>query len=829
MKIKKRNGQVVSFNVSKVEGAILKAYNATCPEHIVEDKPHEIAKRVVAELSAKTPDRQYLEQRDLMSVEDVQDEVERQLMLSRPEVAKAYILYRAEKDKARAQRMSTDPRAIADYIHVAKYAGHVPGQNRRETYPETVNRSLAMHSRRFPVIADELEEAFGRVHSRKVLPSMRSMQFGGEPIERNNVRMYNCAFTLVNRKRVFGEALFALLSGCGVGFSVQFQHVEQLPQVQAIDRRRVVHHQVADSIEGWADAVNALMRGFYETGEHVEFDYSQIRPQGSPLSTGGKAPGHLPLKTALEQVRGILAGAAWRKLRPIECHDIMCFLAKAVLAGGIRRSSLISIFSLDDSEMLYCKAHGNFVPLGMKDVDGVPMMPKNDQRQMANNSAAMLRSTVTREQFARVVAVSRDWGDPGFYLTNDLDFGCNPCGEIGMMPVLDRAWRGQDRTLDFKPYRPKDHVLARIASDEYEGFLSKELRDELSAQAQERYVPSTADSDRAAIEEYGCATGFQFCNLCEVNVAACEDEFDFVESVRAAAIIGTCQAAYADFPYLGPVTERVVRREALLGVGLTGIMDRPQIGLNPATLARAAEVAVGTNSRVAGLVGVSRAARVTTVKPSGTASLVLGCVGSGIHPHHARRYFRRVTANPLEAPAQFFQDVNPHMVEKKPDGDLSIVFPVQAPENAITLKDVGGPEFMDHVFTVYESWIVPGTVHGDFVGVTEPHQDGCGGGDPKLTHNVSCTIHVREGEWDQVIEKAWANRHRVTAMSFFGTFNDHAFPFAPRMEVSTPADEFRWNEIMQYYVPVDWTRFNEVEDNTARGAEPACAGGACEI
>lgn len=834
--ITKRDGKRVRFDVLKVEGAIQRAYAAASPDHVREDDPARIAQEVVRDLDHRLG-------RDHCTIAEVQDEVERNLMAVRPEVAKAYVLYRARRDEVRTTGARPDPRALSEYVHVAKYAAHVKGEGRRETREETVRRSRAMHLRRYSGASEGMSarimKAFGHVDEGRVLPSMRSMQFGGTAVERNHVRMYNCSFTLVNRKRVFGEVLVALLCGCGVGFSIQMQHVERLPEVMAFDRRRVRHFQVPDSIEGWGDAVNMLMRAAYETGEHVEFDYSLIRPQGSPLSTGGLAPGHLPLKTALEEVRAILSGAAWRKLRPIECHDIMCHLAQAVLAGGIRRSSLISIFSLEDTEMLYAKAHGNFVMPGMRDGAGLPLPPRNAQRAMANNSCAMPRATTTREQFARVVAVAKAWGDPGFYFTWHPDFGCNPCGEIGMHPVLtgEHGWDGVDRTLDFDPYVPRDPVLAAISANpgRYARFLSDGWEKLIGRHSgvegrlgTERYRELRCDTDAEAVRAYGHVTGFQFCNLCEVNAAACRTPEELVEAVRAAATIGTLQAGYDEFPYLGPVTERVVRREALLGVGLTGIADNPDVALHPGHLRAAARAAVETNREVAAEIGVRPAQRVTTVKPSGTASLALGGVGSGIHPHHAKRYLRRVTANPGELPAVRFAEANPHAVEVKPDGDLSLVFPVEAPAGSVTLDDVSGLEFMDSVFSVYENWIVPGTAGTQYVGEVNAHPDGYGG-EPALTHNVSCTVHVREGEWDAVIEKAWENRHRVTAMSFFPVTNDHAFPFAPRMAVTTPADEARWAELVSNYLPVDWSALGEVEDTTSPTMEPACAGGSCEV
>jgi ribonucleoside-diphosphate reductase alpha chain len=310
------------------------------------------------------------------------------------------------------------------------------------------------------------------------------------------------------------------------------------------------------------------------------------------------------------------------------------------------------------------------------------------------------------------------------------------------------------------------------------------------------------------------ASGISFCNLTETNCAVVQDAAELYSAVKAMAFIGTLQAAYDTFPYLGDVTEAIVRREALLGVGLTGIMDNLSVVLDPMTLEQAAKVAVDENIRVAALLGVNCAARVTTVKPSGTSSLELGGVGSGIHPRWARRYVQRVTANPLEPQAVYFRRVNPHMVEDKPNGDWAICFPIQAADDACTVKEQSAMEFLDAVFLVYEHWILGGTARAD--------------SSPGLTHNVSCTVTVRDSELDAVIGRVWRERSRVAAMTFAPYLIDRKFAFAPRQAV-TPRDEARWNELIKLYKPIDWAAFKEEEDTTALMDEGACAGGVCEV
>lgn len=775
-RITKRDGKLQAYDRRKVEAAIFKAGRDVPDANLSADSIASMAKEAEDSLIDLGME---------LTVENMQDAVEIVLMELEPIVAKAFILYRDERRKIRERRLEPDARAIMDYIHTAKYARHLPDVKRREMYKETVSRSFAMHAYYYdsqltaePWLKSAISEAFEAVYKKRVLPSMRSMQFGGKPLLDNNTRMYNCAFTLCDRLRVFGEIFHCLLSGSGVGYSVQFQHVEKLPECLAIDRRRVRHFTVPDTIEGWSDAVNELIRSHFVTGDWVEFDYSGIRPEGAPLSSGGRAPGHLPLRKTLEAIRSSLVMKAGRKLRPIEWHDIICWLAEAVLAGGIRRSALISLFSVGDSEMMYAKAHGNFRMA--KDADpGV-----NNQRQMANNSAVLVRGRATREQLGRVILLSREWGDPGFYWTDDPDCGCNPCGEIGMRPCLDK-FDVIDTTLDFVPIQI----------------------DSVSGPA--RYFPHP-ETAKTAIAAYGSPTGFQFCNLVEINAALCKTSDDLVSAAKAASLIGTLQAGYNRFPYLGPVTELIVRREALLGVGITGMADSPAIAFDPDTLHRAGQAAQETNHVIAAAIGIERAARLTTVKPSGTASLELGCVGSGISPHHARRYFRRVTANRNEVAAAHFASMNPHMVEEKPDGDLSITFPVQAPKGARTVKELPAAEFMEQVFVVYEHWVRPWSRTR------------------MLTHNISCTVSVQDDEWNEVVDLVWENRARIAAMTFISAFGDKKWPFAPREEVLTEADEARWNYLIENYRRVDWLALHEEEDGTTHAMEPACAGGSCE-
>ena len=321
--------------------------------------------------------------------------------------------------------MDASQKILSDLTVYMKYAKFIPELERRETWEELVTRNMNMHIKKYPQIAGEIVEVYQYVYDKKVLPSMRSMQFGGKPIEISPNRIYNCAYLPIDHLDAFSEAMFLLLGGTGVGYSVQKHHVEKLPEIRKPNPNRTRRFLVGDSIEGWADAIKVLMKSYF--GEHLstpEFDFSDVRPKGAQLVTsGGKAPGPQPLKDCLHKLKGMLdAKEDGEKMTPIEVHDMVCHIADAVLAGGIRRAALISLFSADDHEMIACKSGA--------------WWETNPQRGRANNSAALVRHKITKEFFMdlwkRVEASGA--GEPGIYFTNDKDWGTNPCCEIALRP-----------------------------------------------------------------------------------------------------------------------------------------------------------------------------------------------------------------------------------------------------------------------------------------------------------------------------------------------------------------------------------------------------------
>ena len=602
-----------------------------------------------------------------------------------------------------------------------KYAKYTPELERRELWNELVDRNKKMHLKKFPQLQEEIEKAYGFVYAKQALPSMRSMQFAGKPIEISPNRVYNCAYLPIDDWRAFGEIMFLLLGGTGVGYSVQKHHVEQLPEIRKPDPKKNRRFLIGDSIEGWADAVKVLVRAYFEGGSTPNFDFSDIRPKGATLVTsGGKAPGPQPLKECLLKVQGILDSKQDReKLSPIEVHDIVCHIADAVLAGGIRRAALISLFSADDQSMIGAKS-GNW-------------WETNPQRGRANNSAVLLRNKITEEFFFELwdKIKASGAGEPGIYFNNDKDWGTNPCCEIALRP-------------------------------------------------------------------------FQFCNLCEVNVSDVVDQDDLNARVKAATFIGTLQASYTSFHYLRPVWQRTTEKEALIGVGMTGIGSGAAQKLD---LKEAAKIVKEENERVAKLLGINTAARCTTIKPSGTSSLTLG-TSSGIHAWHNDYYIRRIRVGKNEAIYTYLSINHLELVEDeyfRPHDTAVISVPQKAPQGSI-LRYESALDLLNRVKFFYQNWIKPG------------HRSG------QNTHNISATISIKDDQWEEVGKWMWENRKFYNGLSVL-PYADHTYKQAPFEDCT----EEKYEEMLQHLHSVDLSKIVELVDNTDLKGEAACAGGACEI
>jgi len=618
--------------------------------------------------------------------------------------------------------MDISNQILSDLTVHMKYAKYLPEEKRRESWTELVDRNKAMHLKKFPDLSDQIEETYKLVYNKKIAPSMRSLQFGGKPIEISPNRLYNCAYLPIDSLESFSETMFLLLGGSGVGFSVQKHHVENLPEINKPYPNRTKRYLVSDNIEGWADTIKLLMKSYMGgRSSRVIFDFSDIRPKGARLITsGGKAPGPQPLKECVLKITGLLdAVEDGEKLSTIQAHDIMCHVADAVLAGGIRRAALISIFNADDDDMISAKA-GNW-------------WENNPQRGRANNSALLIRHKVTKDFFMDLwkrVELSGA-GEPGILFSNDKNYGTNPCAEIALKPN-------------------------------------------------------------------------QFCNLCEVNVSVLDSQEDLNERVKAATFLGTLQASYTDFHYLRSVWKETTEKEALVGISMTGIGSGAILKMD---MVEAAKVAKKENARVAKILGINKAARITTVKPSGTSSIVMG-TSSGIHAWHAKYYIRRLRVGKNESIYGYLQAYHPELLEDdyfRPHDTAIISIPQKAPKGSI-LRTESPMDLLERVKRVAIEWVKTG------------HRKGSNG------HNVSATISLKDDEWNGVGEWMWSNRDHYNGLS--------VLPYDGGTYVQAPFEDItkeKYDEMAKSLNNIDLTRVVELEDNTDLKGELACAGGACEI
>jgi ribonucleoside-diphosphate reductase alpha chain len=438
------------------------------------------------------------------------------------------------------------------------------------------------------------------------------------------------------------------------------------------------------------------------------------------LTSGGKAPGPEPLKDALHNIQKIFdRKQSGEQLNTIEVHDILCYIADAVLSGGIRRSAMISLFDLDDDDMLTCK-FGNWWETA-------------PQRARANNSAVIVRHKIEKEVFLELwkkIELSGS-GEPGFFFTNDASWGLNPCAEISLRP-------------------------------------------------------------------------FQFCNLTTINAGSVVDQNDLNARAQAAAFIGTLQASYTNFHYLRDIWKKTTEREALIGVSMTGIASGAVLKLD---MKEAANIVKAENERVADLLGIKKAARTTTVKPEGTSSLVLG-TSSGIHAWHNEHYIRRIRVGKNESIYTYLLINHPELLEDdyfKPNLQSIISIPQRAPEGAITRQETA-LDLLGRVSKVWKDWVKVG------------HRKG------ENKNNVSVTVSIKDGEWEDVGEWMWSNKENFTALSVL-PHDGGSYVQAPFEDITKEQYETLVNSLHE----IDLTQVVELEDVTNLAGEVACGGGGCEV
>lgn len=597
---------------------------------------------------------------------------------------------------------------MADAKFFEAYSRFDSNKNRYETWNEAVHRVMNMHRKHLDTVSSTelmnlIQEVEDGYFDKSILGAQRALQFGGEQLLKHQARMYNCSASYCDRSEFFGEAFYLMLCGCGVGFSVQRHHIAKLPQIAARTKTSK-EYVIPDSIEGWATAVDILLSSFFVgggkypdyEGRKIYFNLEQIRPKGSFISGGFKAPGPEALRLALDKIEALIKNeilAGHTTIRPIVAYDIVMFIADAVISGGVRRSATICLFSFDDEEMLNAKTGDWFIT--------------NAQRGRSNNSAMLLRDTTTLEQLQHIMKSVKDVGEPGFIFCDDLESLYNPCVEIGM-----RGYTEDGRS------------------------------------------------------------GWQMCNLTEINGALSNTAEDFYKQCKIASILGTIQASYTDFKFLGKASQEIIEKEALIGVGVTGWMNNPTTLFDEQVMTQGAHIVKHWNKVTANLIGINQAARTTCVKPSGNASVLLGCA-SGIHGEHSPLYLRHVQFNKDSEIAKLFQSKFPAMCEDSVwnrERDVVVAFPVITPTGSIYKSDLLGVKQLSYVKKAQDVWIEQGTNHGLCMASW-------------LRHNVSNTITV--DNWDEVTQYVYDNRYSFCGISFLSAAGDRAYPQAPFTEVLT--------------------------------------------
>jgi len=643
--------------------------------------------------------------------------------------------------------MQKGKKFLSDLKLHSDYFKWLEEQSRYETWEDACENIIDGHRKKYEKYVKEIEpyltSAVESMKDQVVLASQRNLQYRHEQIMKHNTRMFNCTSGHIARNRVFQEIFYLALSGCGFGGGLLIPFVNNLSKIEKRNKGTKTF-VISDSIEGWADSLGVLMSSYFAddqpfpeyAGYEVKFDYSQIREKGAFISGGFKAPGHEGLKQSLEKIEQLIE--KWidkegSKIRPILAFDIICHSADAVLSGGVRRSALNMIVDPNDDEMIHAKT-GNW-------------RIENPQRGRSNNSVLLLRSEVKKEQFEYLVKLNDGANDIGFVFANSWFDMFNPCFEILKIPVLDN--------VDFSKI-------------EYE-FV-------------EDYVKNNKSK-----------FGIQGCNLTEINAEKCTTKDKFLRACKDASILGTLQAGYTNFPYLGETSKKIFEKEALLGVSITGWMNNPKL-FNAELLEEGAQVVKDTNKELSFLIEINQAARTTCVKPSGNASVVLG-TASGIHPEHSEKYFRIMQLNKESNTAKWLEENMSFLLEESvwssTKSDYVVFVPVENPKNGLFKKDMKGIKHLDLIKLVQQHWVNAGT-------------------NPELctyspvNHNTSCTVIIDDK--DSIVEYIWEQRDFFTAVSFMSDYGDKDFnqaPFTSVLDLEEIVESYGKGSIMASGLVVD--------------------------
>ena len=609
-------------------------------------------------------------------------------------------------------------KSLMDYTFVSKYARWIPEKKRRETWNEAVDRVKQMMLEKYadkPEALPEIEWAYEQMRKKKVLGSQRALQFGGSPIFKHNARMYNCIVSFCDRTRFFQECMYLLLCGCGTGFSVQKHHIDKLPELLP-KKEGSKKYVIPDTIEGWSDAVGVLVSSYFDQFIDEEL-FVEYSGKNVNFDYGEIRPAGAYLKSSGGKAPGP---------EPLKkaLTNIRKILDKA-LKDGQKKLSPIQAYDIvmHTADAVISGGVRRSATICVFSPDDTEMATAktgtwfidNPQRGRSNNSALLLRDETSKEQFAELMKSVKEFGEPGFVWSDSTELLVNPCVEIGMWPVCEKT---------------------------------KE-------------------------------SGWQACNLSTINCAKIKTEQDFFDACRAATIIGTLQAGFSEFEYLGGASERIISREALLGVSMTGIMEQHDICLDPTAQRRGATIVKKTNKKIADMLGINQAARTTCIKPEGTSSCILG-TSSGIHPHHAKRYIRRVQANKMEPIYNYYSEQNPRACEESVwsnnESDDVVAFCVEVADGSKTKNKVDAIQLLDYVKSTQQNWVINGT-----------NKELCT--QPWLVHNVSNTINVKPDEWEEVEKYIYKNRKYFCGISLLPISGDKDYPQAPFTTVYLPSEQ----------------------------------------
>ena len=604
---------------------------------------------------------------------------------------------------------------LQNYTFVSKYARWIESENRRETWKEAVDRVKNMMHTQYADknISEQIDWAYELMFKKRVLGSQRALQFGGEPILKRHAKIYNCTSSYCDRLRFFQECFWLLLCGSGTGFSVQKHHVAKLPQLSQNkkDKRKGVKYIIEDSIEGWADALGVLLSSYFNKPSEPKF--SEYKDQYIVFDYSNIREKGAQLSSGVGKAPGFEPlQNGLEKIR--ELLDIC-------VNNGQKKLRPIDAYDIimHSSDAVLSGGVRRSASLALFSADDEEMAKaktgnwymENPQRARSNNSALLLKDNTSYEDFQNLMESVKEFGEPGFIWSDSTEMTFNPCVEVGMWPVDEQSGK----------------------------------------------------------------SGWQGCNLSTINCSSVADEDDFYERCKAASIIGTLQAGFTNLEYLGDVSKAIFDREALLGVSLTGIMEKHDLVLTEKVLKAGAKIAVETNKELSQKIGINQAARVTCLKPEGTSSSMLG-TSSGIHPHHAKRYIRHVQANILEAPYQHFKSYNPQACEKSSwsanNTDEVIKFPIEVPDGAKLKNQLPAVEMLSVVKDTQKNWVQSGK-----------NRSLCT--QEFLSHNVSNTVTVQPDEWQDVTKYIYQNRKYFAGISLIPQSGDKDYPQAPFTTVLT--------------------------------------------